>query len=106
MCLPISWWVIYEHTCPHHTECSAVFDQKTSMTPMAHPPYSPDLALNIFLFPWMKQILEGKYFANVEEVKQEEMAEALKDIKINILISGKKCLDRCIASNRECFGGD
>ena len=25
-CLPISWWVIYEHTCPHHTECSVVFD--------------------------------------------------------------------------------
>ena len=26
--LPISWWVIYELICLHHTECSAVFDEK------------------------------------------------------------------------------
>ena len=25
---PISWWVICEHTCPHHAECSVVFDPK------------------------------------------------------------------------------
>ena len=29
-CLPISWWVIYKHTCPHQTECSAVFGQETA----------------------------------------------------------------------------
>ena len=33
--LPISWWVIYEHTWPHHPECSAVFDQKW------HDPHAP-----------------------------------------------------------------
>ena len=37
---------------------------------MSHPPYLPDLALgNFFLFPHMKNVLKGKHFANVEEVK-------------------------------------
>ena len=50
---------------------------------MPHPPYSPDLIPNwLFLFPWMKEVLKGEHFADVEEVKQE-MAEALKGIKIN-----------------------
>ena len=39
MCLPISWWVIYERTCPHHTECSSVFDQ-TRQDPNAQPSLS------------------------------------------------------------------
>ena len=59
---------------------------------MPHPPYSPDLIPNwLFLFPWMKEVLKGEHFADVEEVKQE-MAEALKGIKIeefkNCLSSG------------------
>ena len=50
---------------------------------MPHPPYSPDLIPNwLFLFPWMKEVLKGKRFADVEEVKQKP-AEALKGIKIN-----------------------
>ena len=28
VCLPISWWVVNKHICPHFAECSAVFDQK------------------------------------------------------------------------------
>ena len=60
---------------------------------MPHPPYSPTLSLSdFFFFPWMKKVLKGKRFANVEEVKQK-MAEALKGIKINefktVLSSGK-----------------
>ena len=67
------------------------------MTPMPHPPYSPDLTLShlfcLFLcfFPWMKNILKGTRFADVEDVKK--MTEALKGIKINelktVLSSGK-----------------
>ena len=34
------------------------------------------------LFPWMKLILKGKHFADVEDIKQE-MTQALKGIKIN-----------------------
>ena len=76
---------------------------------MPHPAYSPDLSLsNFYWFPWMKNVLNGKRFADVEEVKHK-MAEALKGIKIdtfkNCFEWWKKHLDRCrcIASNREYF---
>ena len=50
---------------------------------MPHLPCLPDLALReFFLFPWMKKVLKGKYFANMEGVKQK-LAEALKGIKID-----------------------
>ena len=50
---------------------------------MPHPPYIPDLTQSkFFLFLWMKKVLKGKHFANVEELKQK-MAEALKGIKID-----------------------
>ena len=79
------------------------------MTPMHHHPYSPNVALSdFFCFPWMKKILKGKRFANVEEVEQK-MAEAWKGIKIdkvkNCFEQWKKCL-KCIASNEEYFEGD
>ena len=52
------------------------------MNPVPHPPYSPDLApSDFFLFLWVKKVLKGKCFANVEEVKQK-MAKALKGIKM------------------------
>ena len=57
------------------------FLTKNGMTPVPHPPYSPDLTLSVFfLFLWMKKVLKEKCFAHVEEVKQKT-AEALKDIK-------------------------
>ena len=54
--LSISWWMIYEHTCPYHAEYLAVFDKKTGMIPVPHPPNSPDLALSNFFvcFPGWK----------------------------------------------------
>ena len=59
------------------------------MTPVPHPPYSPDPAPSkvLFLFPWMKPVLKRKHFAYVQEVKQKT-AEALKGIKINKLKNG------------------
>ena len=35
-----------------------------------------------FVFPWVKKVLKGKHFADVEEVKQKT-PEALKGIKID-----------------------
>ena len=56
----------------------------------------------------MKEVLKGKYFANVEEVKQK-MAEALKDIKTykfkNYFEQWKNHLNRCSVSNGEYFEG-
>ena len=78
--LPISQWVIYEYTRPHHTECSAVFD------PKQHDPHAPPSLFTLshpnlipFLFPWIKNVLKGKHFATVEEVEWKT-AEALKGI--------------------------
>jgi hypothetical protein len=37
---------------------------------MGHPPYSPDLALADFkLFPKLKNVLKGKSFSEVENIK-------------------------------------
>ena len=51
---------------------SAVSDQN-GITPMSHPPYSPDLTSSdfSFWFPQMNKDLTGKRFTNVEEVKQK-----------------------------------
>ena len=50
----------------------------------------------------MKNVLKGKYFANVEEMNQK-MERVLKVIKVkefqNYIEQWKKCLNRCIASN-------
>ena len=49
---------------------------------MSHSSYLPNLApSNFSLFPWMKKVLKGKHFADMEEAKQKT-AEALKGIKI------------------------
>ena len=58
----------------HNTLSVQQFLTKNGMTPMPHPPYSPDLTPSDFLlllFPWMKKVLKGKHFANMEEVKQK-----------------------------------
>ena len=52
------------------------------MTPMPHPPDSPDFTPGKFFVSPVNKALKGKCFADVEEVKQK-MAGALKGIKIN-----------------------
>lgn len=112
--LSISWWVIYDPpaTCPHCSECSSVFHQNV-MTPLPYPPYSPDFTTSTFLlllFPWMKNVLKGKCSQWGRGKTKQKMVEALNDIKINefknCFEQWKKPLDRCIASNGECFEGD
>ena len=50
---------------------------------MSHPTYSPNFTLSDFcLFPQMKKAPKGKYFSDVEGVKQK-IAEALRGIKID-----------------------
>ena len=106
-CLPISGWVIYERTCPHHTECSSVFEQN-GMILMPHPPYSPEVTLsNFFLLPWMKNVLKGKCFADVEEVKQNKTRNSRSTQRHQnwevqkLLWAMEKCFDRRMASNGE-----
>ena len=52
------------------------------MTSVSHTPYSPQATIFVCLFPWIKNVLRGKHFAYVGEVKQK-MAEAQKGIKID-----------------------
>ena len=62
----------------------------------------------IYLFLWIKKVLKGKCFADVEEVKLK-MAEVLKGIKIkfkNCFEQWKKSLDTCISSHGDYFEGD
>ena len=75
--LSISQWMIYERTCPHCAECSAVFDQKL------HDPHAPLFLFALshpeqlfFVSPQWKKVLKGKHSADVEEVKQKTV-EAL-----------------------------
>ena len=67
------------------------FFTKNSMTPVPHLSYSPNLALSdfFFLFPWMKNVLKEKHFADVEEVK-EKTAEASKSTSSKTVLSSGK----------------
>ena len=77
---------------PAHTAPSVQhFLAEKQHNPCAHSPFSPDLAPSDFiLFSWMKKVLKGKCFVDVEEVKQK-MAEALKGIKIK---NFKNCFEQ------------
>ena len=77
--LPISWWVIYEHTCPHHTECWAVFDQNWHEPCVPHFLFTQSCPERLFFISPDEKVLKEKH---VEEVKQQT-AEALKGIKID-----------------------
>ena len=77
---------------------------------MPYPSYLSDIVpRSLFLFPWMKKVLKGKHFADVEEVKQK-MAEARKDGKIDGLKccfeQRNKALDGSLASSGGHFEGD
>ena len=77
----VHFMMIYKRTCPHHNDCSAVFDQKQ------HDPHAiPSLFTwchpqQLFCFPGWR-VLKRKRFAEVEEVKQK-MVETQNGIKIN-----------------------
>ena len=73
------------------------------MIPKPHLPYTPNLTSNDFfviVVSWMKNVLKGNCFANVEKVKQK-MAEVLKSIKIdefkNCFEQWKKHVGICIS---------
>ena len=99
--LSVNFFVrLFQQICPFHDEwfmsttthtvlSGQQFLTKNGVTPVPHPPYSPDLTLNNFyLLPQMKIVLRGKHFVNVEKVKPKA-AKALRGIKINEF---KNCL--------------
>ena len=83
------------------------FLTKNGITPRPHPPYSPDLSLSDFLFPWMKKVLKGKCFAYAKEVKQK-MAETLHNISElkNCFQQWENVLISVLQQMGSHFGGD
>jgi histone-lysine N-methyltransferase SETMAR len=66
------WWLHHDNAPAHKFLSVKKFLTKNSMTELLHPPYSPDLApYDFFLFARIKQVLKGKRFADVEEVKKK-----------------------------------
>ena len=100
----ICFWRIFQQVCPFHHGwfmSTPVYTTQSVQQLLTRNSYDPCVLLFLvtwsrsewlLLFPQMKKFLKGKYFANVEEVKQN-MAEAPKGIKIyvfkNFLSSGK-----------------
>ena len=78
--------------CPQHTECLAVYDENGHHHPA--PPLLFTWPEWFPLFPWMKKVLKGKCFADVQQVNQK-VAGAQKGIKIddfkNGWVVGKTC---------------
>jgi len=80
------------------------------ITVLEHPAYSLDLASNdFFLFPKIKEILKGRDFDDIDDIRSNTMA-ALKAIPQNQL---QNCFEgwtrrwhRCIASQGKYFEGD
>ena len=116
------FWRLFLHVCPFHdgwftsipahTALSVQeFLTQKSITSMPHPPYSPNLArVTFFVFVFlMKKVLKGKYFADVEEVKQKRHKSTKghqHQWTQKLFWAVEKCLNSCIASNGEYFEGD
>ena len=101
------WWFQHDNVHAHTTLSARQFWTKNGMTPLTHPPYSPDLAAcDFFLFLRMNKDLKGNRFENVDEVK-EKTTMALQGITLKQFQGCFQCwktrLDRCIASWGEYF---
>lgn len=104
-------WFFHHDNAPAHTAISVrEFLAKNRMTPLPHPPYSPDLApCDFFLFSRMKRELKGKRFADIPEVKRESKAALQgigKDEYKRCFAQWKKRLNQCISVNGEYFEGN
>ncbi|PNF44125.1 hypothetical protein B7P43_G03186, partial [Cryptotermes secundus] len=105
-------WFFHHDNAPAHTALSVrQFLTKNGMTPVPHPPYSPDHAPCdfFFLFPRMKRDMKGKRFADVAEVKEkttEALSSISKDEFRQCFEKWNKRLDKCISVSGEYFEGD
>jgi hypothetical protein len=80
------------------------------ITVLEHPPYSLDLApSDFFLFPKMEEILNGRHFDDIDDIRSNMMAD-LNVIPQNLF---QNCFEgrtrrchRCIASQGKYFEGD
>ena len=72
-------WIFHHDNAPAHTSMLVLeFLAKNKTVIMPPPPYSPDLSpAHFFLFPKLKTPMKGKYFATIEEIKEESKQKLL-----------------------------
>ena len=75
-------WILHHDNAPAHTALSVrEFLATKQITGLEHPAYSPDLApSDFFLFPKIKEILKGRHFNDIDDIRSNTTA-ALKAIK-------------------------
>ena len=63
--------LLHGDACPHTAAHTTEILRKLKFEVMAHPPYSPDLALSDYhLFGPLKEALRGRLFTSDQEVKE------------------------------------
>ena len=74
-------WILHHENAPAHTALSVrEFLATKQITVLEHPAYSPDLApSDFFIFPKIKEILKGRHFDDIDDIRSNTMA-ALKAI--------------------------
>ena len=77
-------WILHHDNAPAHTALSVrEFLATKQITMLEHPAYLPDLAPSyFFLFPKIKEILKGRHFDVIDDIRGNTMA-ALKAIPQN-----------------------
>jgi histone-lysine N-methyltransferase SETMAR len=65
-------WILHHDIAPAHDALGVrKFLAKNSITKLAHPPYSPDLApYNFCLFPKLKNAMKGQRFADLSDIQR------------------------------------
>ena len=84
----------------HTSHATTAAISKTGLVPLAHPPYSPDLApSDFYLFNHLKRYLRREHFHNKETLKQtvnaffdEKSPEFYSQAFLELVIRWKKCI--------------
>ncbi|GBM28261.1 Mariner Mos1 transposase [Araneus ventricosus] len=61
------WKLLHDNVRPHIAIRVRQFLATRNVTVLEHPPYSPDLALAVFLFPRLKRVLKGLRFSDIAQ---------------------------------------
>ena len=102
--------MIYEPTCPHHAECTAVFDQKQHDPHVPHSLFTESYSKGHFIFvsPDEKSP-QREMFCQCErgETKNDRSTKRHQNQGVQKLFGAvEKHLNRCTASKGEFFEGD
>ena len=104
-------WILDHDNAPAHTALSVREFLAAKQTTMLEPPaYSSDLApSDIFLFPKIKEILKGRHFGDIDDIRSNTMAvvKAIPQNQFQNCFEGwTRCWHRCIAFQVVYFEGD